>query len=112
MADGLRRGQFVVIAQQGGYGKPRPALIVQSDLFSELGSVLVCPTTSTILEGADLFRLTIHPTPENGLRRVSQLAVDKLTPVARLKVGQIIGQADAILMERIERAMALVLGIT
>ncbi len=112
MAAVLRRGQFIVIVQQGDYGKPRPALVVQSDLFSELSSVLVCPTTSAILEEADLFRLTIYPTTENGLRQISQLAVDKIAPVARAKVGQIIGSADAEFMERVERAMSLFLGIT
>lgn len=29
----MRRGDIVTIALQGDYGKPRPALIIQSDLF-------------------------------------------------------------------------------
>ena len=39
----MRRGQFVVVATSGDYGKPRPALIVQSELFAELPSVVICP---------------------------------------------------------------------
>ena len=30
----MKRGDLVTIALQGDYGKPRPALVVQSDLFS------------------------------------------------------------------------------
>lgn len=112
MADGLKRGDFVVVALQGDYGKPRPALIVQSDLFSELISVLVCPLTSDLQENADLFRLTVHPSTANGLRHVSQLAIDKISPIARSKIGRRIGQADAELMLEVETAMALMLGIS
>ncbi|MHB8211101.1 MAG: type II toxin-antitoxin system PemK/MazF family toxin [Acidithiobacillus sp.] len=30
----MNRGAVVVVALQGDYGKPRPALVVQSDMFS------------------------------------------------------------------------------
>ena len=36
----------MTIALQGDYGKPRPALVLQSDLFSEHPSVTVLPVTS------------------------------------------------------------------
>jgi mRNA-degrading endonuclease toxin of MazEF toxin-antitoxin module len=32
--DSLRRGDIVTIALQGDFGKPRPAVVVQSDLFN------------------------------------------------------------------------------
>ena len=44
------RGDFVTIAIQGDYGKPRPALVIQSDQFEELGSITVLPVTSTIID--------------------------------------------------------------
>lgn len=34
------RGDFVTIAMQGDFGKPRPALIIQADQFSEHSSGL------------------------------------------------------------------------
>ncbi len=37
----MKRGDLVTIALPGDYGKPRPALVVQSDLFSEHPSVTV-----------------------------------------------------------------------
>ncbi|BBF93239.1 mRNA interferase PemK [Blastochloris tepida] len=107
----VRRGQFVVIVLPGDYGKPRPALVVQSDLFAELPSVVICPLTTTLRDDADLFRLQVEPTPRNGLREPSQVAIDKITVVPVSKIGAAIGEADDTLLVRINRALALFLGI-
>jgi mRNA interferase MazF len=86
--DRLKRGDLVVVALPGDYGKPRPALIVQADLFNEThASVTVVPVTSTLVD-APLFRLTVEPSPGNGLRSPSQLMVDKVTTVSRARVTQ------------------------
>ena len=63
----MRRGDLVSIALQGDYGKPRPALVVQSDLFAEHPSVTILPVTSE-LRDTPLFRVLIEPTETNGLR--------------------------------------------
>jgi mRNA interferase MazF len=107
----VRRGAFVIVATAGDYGKPRPALIVQSDLFSELPSVVICPLTTTIRTDADQFRLDVSPSPENGLRDVSQLTIDKITVVPIAKIGKVIGSADDALLLRVNRALALFLSI-
>jgi mRNA interferase MazF len=107
----MRRGQFVTIAAPGDYGKPRPALVVQSDLFAELPSVVICPLTTTIRTDADLFRLEVEPSPRNGLRQLSQIAIDKMTVIPVGKVGAVIGQADDALLLRVNRALTLFLGI-
>jgi mRNA interferase MazF len=107
----MRRGQFVTIAVPGDYGKPRPALVVQSDLFAELPSVVICPLTTTIRTDADLFRLEVEPSPRNGLRQLSQIAIDKMTVIPVGKVGAVIGQADDALLLRVNRALTLFLGI-
>jgi len=107
----MRRGRFVVVATPGDFGKPRPALIVQSDLFSELPSVAVCPLTTTIREDADLIRLDVEPTQKNGLRQLSQIAIDKITVIPSAKIGAVIGEADEALMLRITRALAVFLSI-
>ena len=39
----MQRGDLVVVAMQGDHGKPRPALVIQSDLFDELPTVTVLP---------------------------------------------------------------------
>jgi mRNA interferase MazF len=107
----MRRGAFVVVATPGDYGKPRPALIVQSDLFAELPSVVICPLTTTLRNDADLFRLDVQPSARNGVRQASQIAVDKLTVVPSSKIGEVIGEADDELLLRVNRALALFLGI-
>lgn len=112
MAGGIiRRGHFVVVALPGAYGKPRPALVVQTDLFSKLHSVVVCPLTTARRCDTELFRLTVMPTPHNGLRAVSQVAIDKITAVPRDKLGDVIGQADDAFLRRVNRALALFLAV-
>jgi len=72
---------MVLVALAGDYGKPRPAVIVQSDAFNPTHESYSIVPTSTTLLAAPIYRLTIEPSASNGLRRVSQLAVDKLTVV-------------------------------
>jgi mRNA interferase MazF len=109
--DALRRGDLVVVAMPGDYGKPRPALVVQSDLFNEThASITIAPVTSTIVD-TPLFRVTVEPSRRNGLRLVSQIMVDKLTTVRRQRLGQTIGRLEEDVMLRVSRALALWFGI-
>ena len=47
----MRRGDLVTVALQGEQGKPRPALVVQTDHFAGLPAVTVLPLTGTLVEG-------------------------------------------------------------
>lgn len=107
----IRRGGVIVVSVPGAYGKPRPALVVQTDLFVDLPSVVICPLTTLLRDDADQFRLTITPMEANGLREVSQVAIDKITVIPRSKIGGVIGQADDAFLPRVNRALALFLGI-
>jgi mRNA interferase MazF len=78
----MRRGDLVTIALQGDFSKPRPALIIQADEFDQTGSVTVLLVSSTLVD-APLIRVTVQPTPENGLRKPSQVQVDKAMTVKR-----------------------------
>jgi mRNA interferase MazF len=112
MAAMIKRGDFVTVVVPGDYGKPRPALVVRSDLFAGLPSSTVCPLTTTLREDAGLLRITVEPNPpENGLRECSQIAIDKITTVPLSKIGSIIGHADDALMVTVTRSLALYLGI-
>ena len=106
----MRRGDFVTIAMQGDFGKPRPALVIQSDSFNEHTSVTVLPVTSTLV-AAPLLRVTVPPTPESGLQKPSQVMVDKAMTVKRDKVGPAFGRIDADLLVEVERFLAVFLGI-
>ena len=104
------RGDFVTIAMQGDFGKPRPALVIQADQFSEHASATVLPVTSTLVP-APLLRITIEPSGENGLQKPSQVMVDKAMTVKRDKVGPAFGRIDADALVEVERCLAVFLGI-
>lgn len=104
------RGAVVTVALQGDYGKPRPALVVQSGLFSALPSVVVLPITSTIRD-VPLYRITLKPDHENGLQKTSQIMVDKPQAISCEKIGQQIGTIDDGTMLAVNRALAVFLGI-
>jgi len=104
------RGDFVTIAMQGDFGKPRPALVIQADPFSEHASVTVLPVTGTLIV-APLLRVTVQPGAESGLRKTSQVMVDKAMTVMRDKVGPAIGHIDAPALAEVERCLAVFLGI-
>ena len=106
----MNRGEVVTIALPGAYGKPRPAVIVQSDLFSTLSSATILPITSE-LRDTPLLRTTIEPSPVNGLRVTSQIMIDKAQTVPRGKIGARIGTLDSDTMMTVNRLMAIFLGI-
>lgn len=105
----MRRGNLVTVALQGAYGKPRPALVIQSDLFSDHPSVTLLPVTSE-LRATPLFRIQIEPTPENGLLAPTQVMVDKVQSVPKDKIGTAFGRLDSESMLAINRALAVFLG--
>jgi mRNA interferase MazF len=106
----MRRGDLVTVAAPGDYGKPRPALVIQSDLFDELPSVTLCLVTST-LRDAPIFRITVDPSPANGLQRISQVQVDKVLTVARERIGGVIGRLDDDTLLKVNRSLAVFVGI-
>lgn len=107
----MRRGDVVVVAAAGDYGKPRPVVVVQSDAFPEShASVVICQLTSELADAPD-FRVTIEPSLENGLRTISQIMADKPTTIRRERVGQLIGRLGAEEIGRLNVALAFVMGL-
>lgn len=104
------RGDFVTIAMQGDFGKPRPALVIQADQFDEHTTVTVLPVTGTLV-AAPLLRITVQPSSGNGLQKPSQVMVDKAVTVKRDKLGQAFGRIDVDVMVEVERCLAVFLGI-
>ncbi len=107
----MRRGDVVTVAAAGDYGKPRPAVIVQTDaLPSEHASVVICQLTSECNDAPD-FRVTIEPSEENGLRVKSQVMADKPVMVRRVRIGRKVGRLDAKDVSRLNIALAFVMGL-
>lgn len=108
--DSVKRGDLISIVVQGDFGKPRPALVIQSDLFIEHSSVTVLPITSTLLQ-APLLRITVEPSAKNGLQKTSQVMIDKTLTIRRDKIGSVFGHLEANSLVEIERCLAVFLGI-
>jgi mRNA interferase MazF len=106
----MERGDLVTVAASGDYGKPRPALVIQTDHLPETDSVLVCLLTTT-LRDAPLFRFPLPATKETGLVRASQVMVDKIMAIRRDRCGARIGKVDPASMPSLNRLLAFVIGI-
>ncbi|WP_434025716.1 type II toxin-antitoxin system PemK/MazF family toxin [[Pseudomonas] boreopolis] len=106
----MKRGDLVTVAMQGDFGKPRPALVIQANHFSESATVTVLPVTSTLV-AAPLLRVKVRPDAQNGLQKPSQLMIDKTMTVMREKIGPTFGRLDANTLVEVERCLALFLGI-
>jgi mRNA interferase MazF len=106
----LKRGDLVTVSVSGDFGKPRPALVIQSDYFDELATVTVLLLTGTIAD-APLIRLTVEPTAENGLGKTSQVMIDKAMTIRRERVGASLGRLDDATMLSVTRSLATFLGV-
>lgn len=107
----MRRGDVVTGAAAGEYGKPCPAVVVQTDaLPAEHASVIVCRMTSEYSEAPD-FRVTVEPTEQNGLHVRSQIMADKPVTIRRERLGKQIGRLDDNDVARLNIALAFVIGL-
>lgn len=106
----MKRGDIVTVSAPGAYGKPRPAIVVQSDWLSGTDSVLVALLTSTLRE-APIFRLTVDSSPQTGLKVPSQIMVDKIMALPRVKCGPVIGRLEDGSVVALNRMLSLVLGL-
>lgn len=107
----FKRGDVVLAASPGDYGKPRPCLVLQSELFSELTSITFCMLTTTLRSDHSLLRITIQPNAENGLRETSQISIDRIMTLPKVRVVTKIGELDQDAMLQVTRALAVFLGV-
>lgn len=106
----MKRGDLVLVAVSGEYGKPRPALVVQTDFFGSHPSITLCLVTSHLLD-APLYRHRVTPTVKNSLEVVSEIQVDKIMTVPREKVRSVIGTLSDKDMGDVTKLLALWIGI-
>ena len=106
----MKYGDLVTIALQGEFGKPRPALVVQSDLFAQHSTITVLLLTSSLVD-APLLRVTLEPDGNNGLQKQSQVMIDKTMTIRREKIGEAFGIVNTEMMQTIRRLQAVFLNI-
>lgn len=106
----MRRGDIVTVVAPGDFGKPRPAVVVQSDVLDRSSSVVVC-LLSTHCVDAPALRITAEPSAANGLTRISQIMVDKVVTIPVARIGKVIGHLDDETVLRLNRTLAFVAGL-
>ena len=107
----MRRGDIWTVAGGPGYmSKPRPAVIVQSDLYGSVNSVVICPFTRETEETIDVRPLVV-PSADNGLSESSRVMLDKITAVPKARLGRQVGTLGAADMARIDQALLTFLGL-
>lgn len=106
----MRRGDLITVALSGDFGKPRPALVIQADLYETTGTLTVLLLSSTLVN-APLIRQTVQPSPQNGLAKPSQIMIDKIMTVQRVRVGSAFGRLDDQTMLSVTRLLAVFLGL-
>ena len=107
----MKRGNVVTVAMQGDFGKPRPALVLQSNVFSDIHVTVTIALISSEIVQAPIFRLDIEPSEVNGLTMPSQVQIDKIMSIRSEKIGSVIGELNDVMMVRVNRALALWLGL-
>lgn len=83
---------------------------MQDNAFGSLRSLTVLPLTSDLQESPAI-RIRVEPGSGNGLRRRSDIMVDKTQTVTRSKIGQRIGSLDAQTMQAVSSALRQFLGL-
>ncbi len=107
----ISRGDVVLCVVSGDYGKIRPAVVVQADLYNPThASVVICPLT-TYLVDAPFFRIPVQPEGGNGLHAESQVMVDKVTALRRERLRERIGRLGKEDVQRIDHALREWLGL-
>ncbi len=106
----ITRGDIILCVIEGDYGKPRPALVIQSDLFNEAHpSVALLPITSHLID-TPLFRIPIKASKASGLNQASQVMVDKITAVRRDRIRDRIGKISPAILKHVEESLQRFLG--
>jgi mRNA interferase MazF len=107
----LTRGDIVIAVFPGELGKPRPAVILQRDeLLGLFSTILCCPMTTHLIDAPTL-RPIIVPSPDNGLQEISQIMVEKLSPLRRDVIRQQIGRLTTGELKRLETALIHITGL-
>lgn len=107
----MKRGDIVIVALQGDYGKPRPAVVIESDAIPPSESVIVCPISSTLHDNGPFRRQTVEPAPATELQASSQIMVDKPVAIRRNRCGPVIGALDRLAMRELTGKLAALIGV-
>lgn len=107
----MKRGDVVTIALQGDLGKPRPAVVVETDRLKPSTHVLVCPGTSFVRPEIELRRVLVMPDGSNKLRTPTHFQIDRVIGIRRESCGAVIGRLGPEIMAEIDARLMAILGL-
>lgn len=105
-----RRGDLWTLAGEGGNltSKPRPALIVTSDVFADLDFVTVLLVTTDQTEG--FTRIPVPADRATGLSEPSMIQADKIVTVHRRNLRQRCGYVEPAVLAKVREVTSAYLG--
>ncbi|KPF77613.1 hypothetical protein IP88_05780 [alpha proteobacterium AAP81b] len=102
----MKRGDVVILAERGALtGKPRPAVVIQSDTVNDLATRVVVALVGSSGPEAPAFRIAVLPDADNGLVTASRIMVDHLVTVARSSIARQVGRIDPVTMRAVDAAL-------
>ena len=101
----------MIVALPGDAGKPRPAVVVETDRLAPTENVIVCPGTSFLRQDVGQRRVYVEPDASNGLRVPTQFQADKVTVTRRAKCSPVIGRLSGDQLERLSQTLFVLLGL-
>ncbi len=104
------RGAVVTASIGSPSGKPRSFLVLRSDHFAEHSLVTMVAFTSMLTEAPTL-RVTVQPSPDNGLQLPSQAMIDHVQSVRVQRIEREIGHLTDPDLTAITRAISVYLGL-
>jgi mRNA interferase MazF len=108
----MKRGDIILAALPGDYGKPRPTIVVQSDRYNEThASVVICPCTTHLIGDVE-YRIRIMPTTFNGLKQESDIMIDKISALRHIKLQDVLGKLTSTEMQRVDAALKIWLSLS
>jgi mRNA interferase MazF len=107
----MKRGDVVLAAASGDFGKPRPWVVVQADMMLEDSpSITLCPITTFAGTEQD-FRVRLDPSAGNSLRDVSSIMADKIQTLQRHRVRGRLGAVGPETLRAVDTALRVWLGL-
>jgi mRNA interferase MazF len=105
------RGTVLIVSAGSGLSrKPRPMIVVQASGVDFPETLLVVPLSSRDVP-ENLFTPLLTPDEANGLHSASRAMINRVGPIRKSDIGQIVGTISESDIERIDVALQTVLGL-
>jgi len=94
-------------------GKIRPVVIIQSDILNKAGhrTIVICSISSQSKAGVSFIRLSIHPSPGNGLLKQSYILCDQVRAIDVSRLKSRAGVLEQVDIDRLRTSVHAILSL-